>query len=223
MWYAIYPKIGGTNFMSPTPILSIVTPTPVMGGVLNDPIVQHIITPIIQYAISPVIVFAIFLFILNKMYNFGALSQKIARAITDIDQLKNDGKKLLSHVDIIKTHLVDTTGLKAELFSAASPLKLLPKGLAILKASGFEKIYRDNKRWFIKEVKKDKPRTVADIDESSLKVLEECRGKGKFINFKELAFNNGITLDVLLKVLSIYLRDEVAKEILGREKLKRLS
>lgn len=170
--------------------------------------------PFIQYILSPFVVFSIILFFAYKILNLGELKQKFNQALGDIDELKKDGKKLLSHVDIIKTHLVTSGGLSASLFGPGSPLKLLKAGIKLLEASGFKKIYKDNKDWFIDEVEKYNIKTLADIDEASFKVMEKCRNNSKLANFKELAFQNGVSLDILLRVLSIYLRDEVAKELL---------
>ena len=150
------------------------------------------------------------------LLNLGGSNQKVNDAITDISELKTDVRKLLTHVDIIRTHIVTTGGLSADLFSAASPLKLLPKGIKALEASGFKKIYADNKNWFVEKIKHYEPKTLADIDEASFKVMEKCRDDAKFADFKEIAFENGIPLDSLLRVISIYLRDEVAEEILER-------
>lgn len=175
-------------------------------------------TPYVQYLISPAIVFSIILFIAYKILNLGVLKQKFNQALQDVEDLKKDGKKLLSHLDIIKTHLVDKTGLDAGLFGPGSPLKLLSRGIKLLGVSGFKKIYEDNKDWFIDEIKKKNVKNLSDIDEASLRLMEECSKNKKYADYKEIAFQNGITIDILLRIFAIYLRDEVAKEILKDEK-----
>ena len=88
------------------------------------------------------------------------------------------------------------------------------KGRALLNKSGFKKVYEDNKEWFIDEIKKLNVNTLSDIDDASQRVMGKCIDEKKFENYKEIAFENGIPVDLLLRVLSIYLRDEVSKEIL---------
>lgn len=188
----------------------------VTAGIQNSPIDWN---AIVQYVLSPVVVFTIILFIAYRLLNLGVLKQKFDQALIDINELKKDGRKLLSHVDIIKTHLVTSGGLSASLFGPGSPLRLLQGGIKLLEVSGFKKIFKDNKTWFIDEIKKYDVKTLADIDEAAFKVMEKCRSDGKFADFKELAFENGVSLDILLRVLSIYLRDEVAREILNEKKV----
>ena len=180
---------------------------------LSTPLFQYIIIPFFQYAFSPIATVGFFYFLFNKTYNFGTFTEKINMALKDIDDLKKDCKKLLSHVDIIKTHLVTNAGLNAGLFGPGSPLKLLEPGIRLLRLSGFIKIYHDNKDWFIKEVAKYNIKTLSDLDEASFKLMEICRDNEKFADLKEIAFLNGVNVDTLLRVLSIYLRDELAKEL----------
>lgn len=170
--------------------------------------------PFVQYVLSPAIALSIVLFIAYKLLNLGELKQKFVQSLKDVDDLKKDSKKLLSHVDIMKTHLVTNDGLNANLFAPGSPLQLLDKGKKLLQDSRFEEIYKENKTWFLDEIKKNKINTLADIDDASMRVIEKCRDNQKYCNFKEIAFENGVSLDVLLKVLAIYLRDEAAKELL---------
>lgn len=170
--------------------------------------------PFIQYIISPAIVFSIILFTAYKLTNLGEFKERFNKSLEDIKDFKKDMKRLTSNMDVVKTHLVTKSGLDANLFAAGSPLELLSAGKKLLNFSGFIKIYKDNKDWFIDEIKKYKPKTLADIDEASIKVLEKCKNDDKFADFKQIAFQNGVSIDVLLKTLSIYLRDEVSKEIL---------
>jgi len=173
----------------------------------------------IQYVVSPAVVFTVGCFILAKVFKLGEFKEEISKTLDKVKDLEKDVKKLLSHVDIIRTNLVTKGGLDASLFAATSPLKLLEKGIKLLEDSGFKNIYSNNKEMFINEVKKYEVKTLADIDEASLKVMEKCRDDSKLANFKEIAFQNGVSLDVLLRVLAIYLRDELAKESLVGNKI----
>ncbi len=140
---------------------------------------------------------------------------KVSTGLGIVIDLDKEVKKLNKHVGVIKTHLVTTQGLDAGLFAPGSPLKLLDAGLSLLGKTGFKNIYNKNKKWFIQEAKKYSVKTEVDIDEASLKIIEACSKDKKFANYKEIAFQNGVTVDVLLKVLAIYLREELVKEILN--------
>ncbi|MBU0578520.1 hypothetical protein KKE34_00835 [Patescibacteria group bacterium] len=170
--------------------------------------------PYIQYIISPAIVFSLILFFAYKILDLGSTREKFKRALKDVDGLKTSVDKLLNHMAIVKTQLVDKTGLDSNLFGSSSPLSLKKKGKELLKESGFEKIYRDNKSWFVEELKKNEIGSLVDLDEASLVLIEKCHAENKFINYKEIAFENGVMLEVLLRVISIWLRDKTAKKIL---------
>lgn len=174
--------------------------------------------PIVLAIISSGVIIAVFTFILKYVFKLGARDTQINTALTDITELKNGIKKLVSQMDRIIGHLATKTGLDASLMGNSSPVKLLPAGIALLDKSGFKQIYSKNKTWFLDEIKKYKVETLGDIDEASFKLMEKRREYKEFADFKELAFQNGVNLDVLLRVLSIYLRDELAKEILKNDK-----
>ncbi len=173
-------------------------------------------SPFIKYLLSPAVVFAVILFVAYKLLNIGKLLQKFDDALKDIDKLDRNMQRLLSHMDIVKTHLVTKTGMDASLFASGSPVFLLKKGKELLNLSGFKTIYTNNKDWFINQFRRETISTLADIDSHSLEVMENMRDDPKLENFKNIAFDNGTSVDVLLRVCAIYLRDEVAKEILNK-------
>ena len=169
--------------------------------------------PYIQYLVSPAVVFSFVLFVAYKILNLGSLIEQFKTVTKDVENLKSDNKKLLGHIYIIKTHLVDKTGLDSGLFGAASPLRLLQKGEDLLNKSGFKKVFEENKEWFVDEVKKYKVKNIAEIDEATFKIMSKCRDNDKFIDYKQIAYLNGVSIDVLLRICSIYLRDEISKII----------
>ena len=193
--------------------VQIPTPTPTVINTISPNIDLLIQNPYIQYIISPAIVFSVVLFLVYKFMKLGELKQMFKQSITDIGELKSDVKKIKSNMQVVKTHLVTQQGVDANLFASSSPLELKPKGIKLLKESGFKNIYKNNKDWFIEEISKYNPLTLADLDETSFKVLEKCNDIRKFADFKQIAFQHGVSLELLLRVLSIYLRDEVAKTI----------
>jgi len=159
-------------------------------------------------------------FVLRSIFNMGGLNQKFISTIEDISDLKKDVKKLVSHVDKIISHLTIKTGLSADLFASNSQIVLLKKGIELLEKSGFKKIFKDNKEYFLSEVKKYNIKTLSDLDEASYKVIEKIKEEGKFMDYKEVAFQNGVIIDVLLKVFSIYMREIFAKELLSKNDVK---
>lgn len=147
---------------------------------------------------------------------FGAIgyiliSSKIQEVKEDL-RIKIDN--IIRNIIAIKGHLVTNLNMKAELFVAMSPVILTEKGAKLLKRSDFDKIYTGNKGWFIEKIKRRNPEKLSEIDEISGEIMESLRDHEWLKDFKEIAFQNGITVDLLLRVCAIYLREEVAKEIL---------
>ena len=66
------------------------------------------------------------------------------------------------------------------------------------------------------EVKKCKVETLSDLDEATFKIMGKCRDDEMFMDYKEIAFQNGVIVDVLLKVFAIYMRDELKDEVLDK-------
>lgn len=173
------------------------------------------LNPWIAYVISPAVVFSVLLFFVGKIFKLGEMKEKIYQSAANISNLDKDVKKLLSHMDIVKTHLVTNSGLAANLFSSSSPLKLLEKGTRLLEDSGFKEVYENNKEMFISEIRQHGVKTLVDVDEASFKVLDKFSTKSDVIDFRNVAFKNGVSREVLLKVLSVYLREEVAPSLLN--------
>ncbi len=163
----------------------------------------------LQYIASPAVVAGVFLWFFYKFFELGKIKKTIEDAVDNIGELKKDSKSLLHNMTVVKTHLVTTAGVDANLFSAGSPLKLMKKGLELLKMTNFQDKYKKNKKWFIKEFKARNVSSLSDIDECSSKIVEKFYKNRDSDYLKEIAFQSGTTPQVLAKVLGIYLRSEV--------------
>jgi len=172
-----------------------------------------IFSQLFDYLASPIITATILWFIFQKAYKLGKISKDFRASLNDIKDLKKDNKKLLNNTTIIKTHLVSKLGMDANLFTIGSPIKLKKKGTELLKISNFIQIYQKDKNWFIQEIKKSNPETLSAVDEASANLLNKMKNDLRFKNFQEIAFQHGITIDILLKICAIYLRNQIAKEI----------
>lgn len=179
--------------------------------------------PYFQYMISPAITASVVVFTLAKIMNLGEFKERFKNMEESLKELKTEIKVLTKridvierHLDIIKGYLVVETGLDVRLFTSNSPLTLTEKGEKLLDEAEFREVYKENKDWFLDEIRKHGIETESDIDEAAYEVMEYCRDNEKFIDYKEIAYQNGLTTEVLLKVLAIYLREEAIKELLKR-------
>lgn len=77
----------------------------------------------------------IFGFIFKSTFKLGSFKEKFDQLVdkvsnlkTDLEILSKDVQHLIQDGDIIRTHLVSTTGLDANLFTSQSPLQFTKKG-----------------------------------------------------------------------------------------------
>lgn len=171
------------------------------------------IQPLIETYATPTLLTGVFVFLFKISFKLGSLNTEFTNAVKDIRDLRKNGIRLSRHVDIIRTHLISNQGMESGLFAAHSPVVLLEKGKDLIKKVDFEKIFNDNKDWFFNGIKNVGVESLSEIDESALKFMENNRDNEKFSDFKEKAFQNGVSTDVLLRVCSIYLRDKIAREL----------
>jgi hypothetical protein len=138
---------------------------------------------------------------INSVYGFGKLNKTLEEVVERLKKLSEQSDKHDTHLTIIRTHLVTNSGLKAELFSANSPITLKPKGLKIVEQTGFKDLLKENKDSYIKKLIDLNPRNEAELDEATFTLLEKMRGTKEFRKFEQVAYENGILYDVVLKTL----------------------
>ena len=160
------------------------------------------------------------LWVANKIFKFGQLHNRFTtlekhfgKLENQFDKLKDKLGKVVINIHSIKAFLVTEKAFDAKVITAMSPVRLTDKGTELVKKTGFDKIYIEDKQDFIKKFKSRNVKTLADIDGASNEILEVMKGGKRLSHFKDVAFQNGTTLDLLLKLCAIYLRDEVAKEL----------
>lgn len=164
--------------------------------------------------VTPVLILGGGWFLLEKVFKLGELHKEFETFGIDITDVKSKLSKVINNLQAISSHLVIKTGLDSNLLQTMSPLRLTTKGLSLLVKSGFDKIFKENKDEFIEIVNKNNPKSLLEIDEASSKTMESLRNDDRLTKFKDVAFENGTTIDMLLKICAIYLRDEAAKELL---------
>lgn len=182
---------------------------------------MEIVIYILKNIVTPTVIMAFLGWLFIRSFKFGELHNKFLAAVGDISNLKADLKNLKSDIaeltkstNVIRTYFVNDLGMNTNLFGAHSPLKLLPDGEKLLNKSGFVEIYKSNKELFLNKVRNQKPKTAADIDNATTKILFDMEDDPLLGSLKEVAFNAGVQILLLLKICALYLRDEAIKEFL---------
>ena len=137
----------------------------------------------------------------------------------EISKVKLRTTKLEQDMATTRVIFSSDFGVDFSMFDSDSPLSLTPKGMRILKSSGFVKFYKENSDYFLRKIKKHKPQRPAQIDRISNEIMFDMRGK-KLQNIKadmeDTAYEAGIELLVLQRAAAIYLRDKAIKELLEK-------
>ncbi len=151
---------------------------------------------------------------------FGALEEKL-----------NFLPKLEEHIGKIDAHLSQVTNAIIEMqthmnsrgyminqklaVTNASPTRLTDYGEQLMQESGFYQIIKEEKGLLVDLVRAKNPRTDYDIQEFSLKVLQELATTNNPVLFplKNYAFQKGLVLDIILQAAGIVLRDNVIQEL----------
>lgn len=94
-----------------------------------------------------------------------------------------------------------------------SPLSLTSAGEKVLSESHGKAYIDNNKLSLISAIKKENPKTAYDVQELSRKVIVQKSNDDAFSPIKNFAFMRGESLDRVIDVLGIYLRDIALKEL----------
>lgn len=150
--------------------------------------------------------------LLIVMLFIGKYREKVDRHDLDCDKLS---KQFLA----ISTQLAKLEGglerdrVQNPYIQSKSPLALTDRGKALL-IDSHGKDYIDLKKTeFLEEIKLETPKTAYDVQELSKRLIEKRTSLDEFNTIKEFAYKKGITLDLILEVLGIYLRDILLIEL----------
>jgi len=166
---------------------------------------------VLQIIISSGVVSALVSFLFLTLY-IGKYKEKIDRHDRDNDKLNNKLAEISDRLANIEGGL-ERDRAQSQYIQSKSPLGLTDKGKALL-IDSTGKDYIDSKKMeFFKEMKSKKPKTAYDVQELSKEIIANRIYRDEFNSIKEFAFVKGVTLDVVLDVLSIYLRDFLLIEL----------
>ena len=143
---------------------------------------------------------------------------KVKKIEIDLEIIKKDSSFIKGKVSTIEKLIkAGLSPLGAQptpgLVQAKSPLSLTPKGEEILKGSGFAKIYLDNKDKFLEIAKEENPKLKYDAQENALGIMINLANDPMMVPIKKYAFKHGYSLNDVLRVAGVYLRDQIIKEL----------
>ncbi len=88
-----------------------------------------------------------------------------------------------------------------------SPVQLTEKGWKMVKDSGAYQIFQDNKDRYLAELEAQKPRSQYDTQDKAYRIMSNKFNAKEFEPIQAWAFNNGKTVDEIVRILGYPLRD----------------
>lgn len=128
-------------------------------------------------------------------------------------QIIDDLKEIRGRFDIVESRVSD---LWADKFATAkSPRQLNDRGSAILEESGIREIVDKKRDQLLKLVKEKEPNNAYDAELAIMDVMNNLPKNCPDIvdDLKRGAFKVGVDIDALLFVGSIYLRNQIFKDL----------
>lgn len=164
---------------------------------------QELVNTISQILVSMIVGYG------TAIFTIGKYTQKIDYLYKDGEDLKTDIKDLIKRITICETKIEERTqNLAATLTKRKSPISLSEKGEEMLIKSGANKFVLDNLQELVKKIKEKDPKSAYDVQEISKDVIKSMTADDKFIPLKDYVYKEGIELDAIIIVMSIFLRDQ---------------
>jgi predicted RNase H-like nuclease (RuvC/YqgF family) len=144
----------------------------------------------------------------------GEYKNRVKSLEDKIEKLDKEVKQNSTDLTEYKTKLEErTASYSSRLTKRKSPVSLTEIGEDLLKRSGSDKFVTDNKNELIEKIKYLKPQTAYDVQIDAKSVVEALRDEERFKTFKDYAFKEGIELEDIFIVMSIFLRDLALPEL----------
>ena len=149
--------------------------------------------------------------LLVMLLSVGKYKEKVDRLCHDNDKVGDKLTQISEKLSNIEGGLERDRATNPYIKSK-SPLSLTDKGKALL-IDSTGKDYIDLKyAKFLKEIKGKNPKTPYDVQELSKDLISARTSLDEFNDIKDFAFLKGISINVILEVLGIYLRDLLLKD-----------
>lgn len=90
---------------------------------------------------------------------------------------------------------------------AHSPIQLTDRGWKMVKDSGAYRIFEQNRDKYLAELEAQNPRSQYDVQEKAYRIMGNKFNAKEFNPVEQWAFNNGKTMDEIIRILGYPLRD----------------
>lgn len=192
-----------------------------MATIVDQTLINQIISAVNQSDMRQFLTIGVSV-VLSAVVGFFSAAYKLGKYIQVIKDLKERINKNESEIKEQSKLLIEcstkiderTSNLAASYMTRKSPVALNDKGEELLKRSKADKFVLVNESELVKKIEASAPKTAYDVQEIAKKVVKSLENDERFNSFKDFAYKEGIDLEPIFTVMSIYLRD-IALPLLG--------
>lgn len=147
----------------------------------------------------------------GALAGWGTAALKIGRYAEKVDQLEKCN--LQQRLSTLEGSVNTSRDYTKTLTRSKSPIGLTEKGDDLLKRSSADAFVLQHKNELVKKIKDQKPPTAYDVQEMARQIVESLKDDVRFKPFKDFVYTEGIDLEPIFIVMSIYLRDIALAEL----------
>lgn len=146
----------------------------------------------------------------TSFLTLGKYKEKVNRLEENDKDCRKELKQLATSVAVLDERIQNIQKSVDNLASSAqshSPIQLTDKGWKMVKDSGAYKIFEDNRDRYLTELENSKPRSQYDAQDKAYRIMSAKFNAKEFQPIQQWAFDNGKTVDEIVRILGYPLRD----------------
>lgn len=151
--------------------------------------------------------------LLTFFFTFGQYKQKVDSNQKLVEKISDKISELSDRISRLEGG-IDRDRAPSEYIKKQSPLGLTDKGKSLLLDSHGKDYIDTNKDMPIKAIKSKNPKTAYDVQELAREIIKNHSNNDDFNLVKDFIYKQGLSLDTVIDVMGIYLRD-IALPTLG--------
>src|SRR3989344_6840743 len=145
----------------------------------------------------------------------GIYKNKVDTLVSEVSDLKREVKDLSAELIKCSTKIDERTrSYSSTLTKRESPISLSENGKTLLSKSGADRFVLENQEDLVNKIREKNPHSAYDVQSYARAVVEEIQNEPRFKPFKDFAFKEGVNLEPIFIVMSLFLRD-IALPLLG--------
>lgn len=146
----------------------------------------------------------------TSFLTLGKYKEKVDQLEERDKESRKELKQLTTNVAVLDERIQNIQKSIDNLTNSAqahSPVQLTEKGWKMVRDSGAYDVFQDNKDRYLSELEAQRPRSQYDVQDKAYRIMSSKFNAKEFESIQGWAFNNGKTVDEIVRILAYPLRD----------------